>query len=293
MTPRPRLLALTTSLATTPLLLTGCADDSASSARPQDPSYPSADPALVASAERAYAEFVSDEADALLAGTVRFAAAAAAGQDDRARRLYPEVRTHWERIETIAESFGDLDPQLDAREADLAEGEEWTGWHRLEKDLWPARAEGYTALTSAERATLADELVDDTRELVSRIDGLELTVTDIADGSRGLLEEVASGKVTGEEEYWSRTDLHDFQANIDGAVRGFQDVRPIVEHADAGLARELDRRFDGVQGLLDRHRRGEGFVGYDELDTDEVKQLADAVNALSEPLARLSAVVSA
>ncbi|KRE94783.1 hypothetical protein ASG76_10350 [Nocardioides sp. Soil774] len=293
MTPRPRLLALTTSLATTPLLLTGCADDSGSGTRAQDPSYPAADPTLVASAERAYAEFVSDEADALLAGTVRFAAAATAGQDDRARRLYPEVRTHWERIETIAESFGDLDPQLDAREADIAEGEEWTGWHRLEKDLWPARAEGYSALTSAERATLADELVGDTRELVSRIDGLDLTVTDIADGSRGLLEEVASGKVTGEEEYWSRTDLHDFQANIDGAVRGFQDVRPIVEHADAGLARELDRRFDGVQGLLDRHRRGEGFVGYDELDTDEVKQLADAVNALSEPLARLSAVVSA
>jgi iron uptake system component EfeO len=281
------------SLAATALLLTGCGSDSSRRADAGADSYPAADPALVAEAERDYAGFVAEEADALLAGTIRFAHAAADGQDDRARALYPQVRTHWERIETIAESFGDLDPRLDAREADLAEGEEWTGWHRLEKDLWPARAEGYTALAAAERASLADQLVSDTRELVSRIGGLDFSVTDIADGSRGLLEEVASGKVTGEEEYWSRTDLFDFQANIDGAVQGFEGVRPIVREADPELAATLDRRFAEVQDLLDEHRRGSGFVGYDELGADQVKQLADAVNALSEPLAHLSSVVSA
>ena len=37
----------------------------------------------------------------------------------------------------VAESFGDLDPKIDAREADLEPGQKWTGWHRIEKDLWP------------------------------------------------------------------------------------------------------------------------------------------------------------
>ncbi len=290
---RPRLLALTASFAVAPLLLTGCGSDASSGAGARSETYPSADPALVAEAERDYARFVAEEADALLAGTIRFAHAATDGQDERARALYPQVRSHWERIETIAESFGDLDPRLDAREADLAEGEEWTGWHRLEKDLWPHRAQDYVALTESERSTLADQLVSDTRELVDRIGDLEFSVTDIADGSRGLLEEVAAGKVTGEEEYWSRTDLYDFQANIDGALRGFEGVRPIVREADPELAATLDRRFAEVQDLLDQHRRGSGFVGYDELGTDQVKRLADAVNALSEPLSRLSAVVSA
>lgn len=291
---RPRLLALTAALAATPLLLAGCGNDPAPGAGSgPGAEHPAADPRLVAKAERDYAGFVAEEADALLAGTIRFAHAAAAGQDDRARALYPRARTHWERIETIAESFGDLDPRLDAREADLAEGEAWTGWHRLEKDLWPDRAEDYAALTDGERTALCDQLVADTRDLVSRIEDLDLTVTDIADGSRGLLEEVAAGKVTGEEEYWSRTDLHDFQANIDGAVRGFEGVRPIVRRADPDLAEALDRRFAEVQDLLDVHRRGSGFVGYDELSAEEVKQLADAVNALSEPLSGLSAVVSA
>ena len=49
----------------------------------------------------------------------------------------------------MAESFGDLDPKMDLREADLEQGQKWTGWHRIEKDLWPERAEGYTPLTTA------------------------------------------------------------------------------------------------------------------------------------------------
>ena len=62
------------------------------------------------------------------------------GDDARARALYPVARTPWEAIETVAESFGDLDPKTDAREADLSQGQKWTGWHRIEKDLWPERA---------------------------------------------------------------------------------------------------------------------------------------------------------
>ena len=63
----------------------------------------------------------------------------------KARALYPRARVHWERIETVAESFGDLDPKMDLREADLEPGQKWTGWHRIEKDLWPARAQGLRA----------------------------------------------------------------------------------------------------------------------------------------------------
>ena len=40
------------------------------------------------------------------------------------------------RIEPVAESFGDLDPMIDGREDVVEEGMEFTGFHRLEKDLW-------------------------------------------------------------------------------------------------------------------------------------------------------------
>ena len=199
--------------------------------------------------------------------------------------------THWERIETVAESFGDLDPKTDLREADLEPGQEGTGWHRIEKDLWPERAEGYTPLTQQERAEYADDLLTNTQTLDDRVQELTYTVDQIANGSRGLLEEVATGKVTGEEEYWSRTDLWDFQANVDGARVGYEGLKPILEEKDPDLAAELDSRFDELQALLDAQREGDGFKTYDQLTPDEVKELSDAVNALSEPLSRLTAAV--
>ncbi|MCB0907514.1 MAG: cupredoxin domain-containing protein [Nocardioidaceae bacterium] len=250
------------------------------------------DTALIEQAEEGYEQYVESESAALVAATEEFVTAYTAGQDDRARTLYPQARTHWERIETVAESFADLDPLLDAREADLEPGQRWTGWHRLEKDLWPERAEDYRTLTSRQRQVLADHLLTKTDELDGRIRDLDITVDQITNGSRGLMEEVATGKITGEEEYWSRTDLWDFQANVDGAKAAFELLAPVVAGRDAELEESLDERFDALQELLDKHRVGDGFRPYDDLTQAEIKSLADAVNALSEPLSELTAVVA-
>ncbi len=215
----------------------------------QEPVIDADDQALVDQALANYAAYIEDQSAQLLEKTTEFVDLYKAKEDDAARALYAEARTHWERIETVAESFGDLDPMMDAREADLEEGDEFTGWHRIEKDLWPARAEDYTALTDEERAFYADDLLANTTELDTRVQELTYTVDQIANGSRGLLEEVATGKVTGEEEYWSRTDLWDFQANVDGAKVAFEGVEPIVDRQGprAGRGAQLPlRRAAGV-----------------------------------------------
>jgi len=246
---------------------------------------------LVDQAVANYAAYVQDQSDQLLTKTTEFVELFKAGDDEAARTLYADARTHWERIETVAESFGDLDPKMDLREADVEPGDEWTGWHRIEKDLWPERAEDYTPMTPEERATYADDLLANTQTLDDRVQELTYTVDQIANGSRGLLEEVATGKVTGEEEYWSRTDLWDFQANVDGARVGYEGVKPILEEKDPDLAAQLDTAFDDLQALLDAQKVGDGFKTYDQLTPDEIKGLSDAVNALSEPLSKLTAAV--
>ncbi|MGZ6883686.1 MAG: iron uptake system protein EfeO [Nocardioidaceae bacterium] len=254
------------------------------------------DQRLVDAASADYGRFVRTEADALLAGTKEFVAAMADGRDDEARRLYPRVRSHWERIEPVAESFGDLDPRMDAREADLAQGQEWSGWHRLEKDLWPPRgadAGPYTPLTAAQRTSYAGRLLADTETLHRRVQRMTFGEDQIANGAKELLDEVATGKVTGEEEVWSHTDLFDFQANVDGARRGFTGLRPLLERRDPELASTIAARFTRLQHLLDRYRAGDGFESYDALRTAQVKELSDGVNALSEPLSRLTAAVVA
>jgi iron uptake system component EfeO len=251
-------------------------------------------------AKDSYIEYVEDQAQDLIAATKTFADTYAAGDDATARDQYASTRVHWERIEPVAESFGSLDPLLDAREADVPEGEAWTGWHLIEKDLWPPAADAnggtaYVPLTTAERAAAAAGLVTNTQALVDKVTAPDFTFEafQISNGAKELLDEVASGKVTGEEEIWSHTDLWDFQANVDGALVGFNVLREIAEARDPELVKTLDERFDALNALLATHGSLEaGFKHYDELSQDEIQALAAAVDALSEPLSKLTSTIT-
>ncbi|WP_050668984.1 iron uptake system protein EfeO [Luteipulveratus halotolerans] len=249
------------------------------------------DKALAQTAGSQYGSYVKDQTEQLLTKTQSFVSLYKAGKDDQARALYADARRHWERIEPVAESFGDLDPKMDLREADLEPGQTWTGWHRIEKDLWPPKT-GYTALTPAQRATVADQLLTDTRTLSSRTRTTTHTPDKMANGSKELMDEVATGKVTGEEEIWSHTDLWDFQANVDGARVAFEDLRPILKKKDKALDTSIATKFTALQKLLDQHKKGDGFVLYNELTPAQVKELSSGVNALSEPLSKLTAAVT-
>ncbi|MEV8212273.1 iron uptake system protein EfeO [Leifsonia sp. NPDC077715] len=248
----------------------------------------------VAQAVANYTGYVKDQAGALLTATKSFAAAYAGGDDAAARAQYASTRSYYERIEPTAEQFGDLDPALDLREADLAEGQEWTGWHRIEKDLWaPA---GYTPVDATTRTQLADTLVADTQKLYDLVHAKDfrLTIDQISNGAIGLMEEVSRSKITGEEEAFSHTDLADFQANLEGAQVAYGVVRDIATAKGSSgkdVVSKLDAEFATVEKTLAQYKSGDGFVSYTELSTAQVKELSDQVNALSEPLSRLTSII--
>lgn len=257
----------------------------------EDLSIKGVDQAAIDAALTQYAAYVKDQTAQLVPLTEEFVEAYQAGEDDTARELFPQARTHWERVETVAESFGDLDPLTDLREADLEPGQKWTGWHTIEKDLWPP-AKGYTAFTDAERATYGADLMKNITSLNTRVQDLTYTVDQIANGSKGLLDEVATGKITGEEDIWSHTDLWDFQANVDGARVGYETLKPLLEVKDAELSTEIGERFAALQELLDQYRDGDGFVFYDTVTEPQRKELSNAVDALAEPLSKMAGALT-
>jgi len=257
------------------------------------------DSELVDAAAANYVAYIKNQVEGLVTSTTTFLDAYRAGDDATARSLYAPTRAAYERIEPVAESFGDLDPKIDFREADVEEGTEWTGWHRIEKDLWPPAAadnggEAYVPLTTDERNRFADLLETDTASLNDAVHESDYTVSidAISNGAIGLLDEVASGKITGEEEIWSHTDLWDFQANLEGARVAYEGVRDIVEPKDGELVSQIDDEFASLEGQLAAYGSLEnGFAYYGDLTTEQVKDLADGVNALSEPLSKLTAVL--
>lgn len=245
--------------------------------------------ALQTTAVEQYTAYVRSQVQQLLPATEEFAKAFAEGDVEKAKALYPTARAYYERVEPVAESFGNLDPELDFRKADLAEGQDFTGWHRAEEDLWGS--EGYTQLDAAGRQKVADFLVKKTKELYDsvRSDDFKLTIEAIGQGAVGLMDEVAGGKISGEEELYSHTDLWDFQANVEGARVAFQTLEPLLKDSgDVQLSTTLTERFAAIQKLLDAQKSGDGFKLYTELSKDEIKGLADSVNALAEPLSQLT-----
>jgi iron uptake system component EfeO len=181
---------------------------------------------------------------------------------------------------------------MDAREADLEKGVEWTGWHAIEKDLWPQDAEaGFKNYSSAKRASLAEKLVADTTTLRDRAKNMEFTLSQLTNGAIGLLDEVATGKVTGEEEIWSHTDLWDFKANVEGAQVLFDSVKEILSAKDSELGKRIETEFTAMTKLLAKHQLGDGYVLYNSLSKHQIRELSDQVNALAEPLNLLTASI--
>ncbi|MET9893309.1 iron uptake system protein EfeO [Streptomyces sp. NPDC006465] len=240
----------------------------------------------------AYREYVQEQADATLPKAEAFAKAVKAGDIEAAKKEFASSRLGWERTEPVAESFGDIDPKVDVREDGLEDGQDpatdWTGWHRLEKSLWQDKKIG------DREKELAGLLVTDLTDWQKRVGKAEITPTSMANGAKELLDEVASGKVTGEEDRYSHTDLSDFKGNVEGAQKAYELLKPVAAENDAALTTELDKQFTALNTLLDKYRTDKtsyDFVSYDKVGKADRKELIDAVNALAEPLSKLAAAV--
>lgn len=240
----------------------------------------------------AYRAYAQAQADETLPKAKVFADAVKAGDLEAAKAAYAPSRIGWERTEPVAESFGDIDPKVDVREDGLEEGQDlekdWTGWHRLERSLWKDKK------LTARDSELADQLITDLTDWQKRVGKAEITPTSMANGAKELLDEVATGKVTGEEERYSHTDLVDFKANVEGAEESYNLLKAVAAENDAALTKELDKQFAALNTLLDQYREDKTsyeFTSYDKVGDADRKELSDAVNALAEPLSKLAAAV--
>jgi iron uptake system EfeUOB component EfeO/EfeM len=238
-------------------------------------------PALARGVE-GYRTFLEHETASLVTRTDALRAALAAGDLAAARRAYAAARVPYERIEPVAESFGTLDPQIDARANDVPRSK-WTGFHPIERRLWVAHS-------TANTATLAAKLAADTRRLQRLVHTVALEPAQIGNGANDLLGEVSKSKITGEEERYSHLDLLDFQANVTGARAAFDAIRPALAGRDRSLATAIERRFGLVEGALRPYRvAGGGFEPYTRLARPDVRRLSEVIDALGEPLSRAPA----
>ena len=272
---RPLLPAVAAALGAL-VLLAGCADDgstvsasasgsgslaSGSGSLADEDLGGGTDDPLVKDAVRDYRGYVAEQVDLLIARTTDFTDAVRAGDLAAAQAAYAPSREPWERIEPIAGLVSDIDGAVDARVDDFDSPTDpgFTGWHRLEHLLFAKQ-------TTDGAAPFADRLDADLATLQDAVADLTIPPAAIPVGASELIEEVSLGKITGEEDRYSKTDLWDFAANVDGSKAAVDTLGPALKKADAELLRDVRAAFGNLEASLAPLRDGDGWVAYCQED---------------------------
>jgi iron uptake system component EfeO len=66
----------------------------------------------------------------------------------------------------------------------------------------------------------------------------------------------------------------------------------VIDEKDPTLGPVLDERFAAVDVLLEEYRVGDGYQLYTELTEDDTRRMAEAVDALGEPVSQVAGVVT-
>ena len=226
-------------------------------------------------------DYVKGEADAVDRGRATFAAAVRRATSPGRRQLFAGARSHYEAIEPIAESFGDLDPPSTRAKA-----------------TWPTpNGAGSTASRSrcGSRPTegmgpVADRSSPTSLGCSTQIDDVELEPAHIANGAVELLNEVSTSKITGEEDRYCHTDLSDFAANVAGPEGRVRRASRRCSTQERRAATEFEQRFDDVQAASTPQGAGPLRDLHDNaLTPDDTRALSSVLDALAEPLSKVAA----
>ena len=250
----------------------------------------STDNDLIDAAVDGYRAYVTEQIEAMQTETKVFADAIRAGNIDEAKDHYQISRRPWERIEPIAGLIEEIDGLVDSRADDgLAEdSDEFTGWHKLEWYLWDQG-------DVSNAGVFADQLEADLQTLADEFPSVELPPGVLTVGAQELIEEVAApdGKLSGEEERYSGTDLYSFKANVEGAEALVELLEPALEEADADLLADIEALFDELNEQLDAQGSYEdGYTDYNDVTEAEKNDFSATLGQLAEKLSLLNGALN-
>lgn len=257
--------------------------------------------ALLADGATGYATYVDGQVTDMVTAVRQLQTDVDAGDLDAAKRDYAAARPFYEHVESDVDGFvkqghsatdnaGNLDYLVDMRQSNLDAAVGWSGFHAVEKDLFQAGA-----ITASTKQTAAD-LTANVQLLAKLVPTLHYKPEDLANGAAGLLEEVQSNKITGEEEAYSHIDLVDLAANVEGARQAFAYLKPGLTKVDPALTKQIAAQFDATNTMMDGFRDANALGGFSTWDAaakaEDANRISQQVQALQDPLSRLAEKVA-
>lgn len=246
-------------------------------------------PALVAATSQ-YATWITGQAGQLVSTTQSFVDDVEAGKLPESQVAYGQARVFYERVEPVAEIWGNLDRDIDGRIDDFDKPADFQGFHKLEDLIFAQHT-----LSGAQN--YANQLLANVKQLRTLVGQATYQPAEIADGATSLIDEIQKTKVTGEEERYSHIDLLDFQANLSGSIQAFDVLEPALRKIDPDLAGTVRDRYQAVATALVPYQQNPGylntgFVDYSTVGPDARKSLSQVVNAFAEEMSKVAGKVA-
>ncbi len=215
--------------------------------------------------------------------------AIAADDLERARAAYVAARPPYEEIEVLAASFPETDEAIDARPYAIAGGEsspDYQSVHRIESLIF---RDGNLAAA----LPYAEGLIESVLTLqidLERRDAFDAVRS--FEGMLALSEEVASKKISSEEETWSDQSLLIFFHNWRGIQSQYMPFAPAVGRADASAAMAVDEAFAAAMGTLEPYPARNGiFPAYSTVPAPARGAIVRASYELRDALSRAAEVL--
>ncbi len=208
-----------------------------------------------------------------------------------AQQAYEAARPPYEEIEVHAWAFSEIDADIDARPYAFVGGETnpaFRGFHRIEALLYRDR-DPAAALSVAEETEAS---IVRLQEALSQND--KFNATQVFEGLVALPEEVASKKISSEEETWSDLSLIIFRHNFVGVQSQFAPFAEALEQVNPARLEAAQMAFVQAHAMLEPFFEGPNVTRYSDVRTREraaISRTAYAIRSAMEGAAEALTLV--
>jgi iron uptake system EfeUOB component EfeO/EfeM len=182
--------------------------------------------------------------------------------------------------------FGDLGGEIDGTAAGLVGGiasPQFTGFHKVELDLW---TDGNLAAAAADTATL-EQLVE---TLVAIPIGTELPATGVGVANwvlrpHEILEDALRDTLTGDDDYGSGTGLASITADVTAVRQLLGLLSPVLDPLAPNLVARADAQLSAVLAAVDQTQTNGTWIAVKDLPTVARERVDATVGGALETLA--------
>jgi iron uptake system component EfeO len=204
--------------------------------------------------------------------------------------LYQRSRVLYGHLAPAALLFPSLEKRINGYEEDFSKGEEFSGFHGIERTV-VQKSEG------AEQ--LANQLIGDLRRFRQAIEGGELEPQPIAEAAGDLMKEVSDRWPPGKVQPYAHHDLVDISAQVEGAQRAYEAVRPLLLISHLDLAADVELKLVYCYEILagrgtpargiptPEPNAGALFIPYGDMNELDIEEISEPLDELTEALLKV------